>query len=241
MIPFFKKFTLGVCALAAVFALTGCGSKQAEETTPPTLEPIVLPTAPKETEATVSPERLEEHLTVVMDAGELYTLDYYPNLKTVDLTGSTCYSAIADFASKRPHLDVTYSVSVGATDISSKETDVSLKCGLLDYDKLLQNLKYLPNLTKVTLTDMNLTADQLAILRETYPDLSLDYSVELFGSAVSQDATQLDLSSITSDQVDEACRKLAQLPHLTDVTLGNSLSFGDVDALQAAVPQIRFH
>ena len=241
MIPFFKKFTLGVCTLAAVFALTGCGSKQAEETTPPTLEPIVLPTAPKETEATVSPERLEEHLTVVMDAGELYTLDYYPNLKTVDLTGSTCYSAIADFASKRPHLDVTYSVSVGATDISSKETDVSLKCGLLDYDKLLENLKYLPNLAKVTLTDMNLTADQLAILRETYPDLSLDYSVELFGSAVSQDATQLDLSAMTSDQVDEACRKLAQLPHLTDVTLGSSLSFGDVDALQAAVPHIRFH
>ena len=126
MIPFFKKFTLALCLTAAVCSFSGCGSSKAEETTvPPTLEPIVLPTAPKETEATVPAERLEEHLTAVMTAGELYTLDYYPNLKTVDLSGSTCYSAIADFASKRPHLDITYSVSVGATDLSTKASSAS--------------------------------------------------------------------------------------------------------------------
>lgn len=241
MIPFFKKVTLAVCVAATVLSLSGCGSKEAEETTPPTLEPIVLPTAPKETEAAVEPERLEEHLTVVMEAGELYTLDYYPNLKSVDLSGSTCYSAILDFAGKRPHLDVTYSVSVGATDISSKVTDVSLKCGLLDYDKLLENLRYLPNLTTVTLTDMDLTADQLNTLRETYPDITLDYTVELFGSAIGQDTTQLDLSAMSASEVDEACRKLALMNNLTDVTLSSSLSFADVDVLQAAVPHIRFH
>jgi len=241
MIPFFKKITLGICAAAMVFALTGCGRNEPAETTQPTLAPIVLPTAPKETEATVAPERTEEHLTVVMEAGELYTLDYYPNLKTVDLSGSTCYSAIADFAAKRPHLDVTYSVSVGATDISSKAADISLKCGLFDYDKLLENLQYLPNLTTVTLTDMDLTADQLHTLRETYPGIVLDYSVELFGSAIGQDTTQLDLSAMTSDKVEEACRKLALMNNLTDVTLSNSLSFSDVDTLQTAVPHIRFH
>ena len=69
MIPFFKKFTLAVCVAATVFTLSGCGSKEPEETTVPTFEPIVLPTAPPETEAAVDPERLEEHLTVVMDAG----------------------------------------------------------------------------------------------------------------------------------------------------------------------------
>jgi len=241
MIPFFKKFTLAVCMAAAALCLGGCGNKAPEETTPPTLEPIVLPTAPRETEAPAAPELTEEHLTVVMEAGELYTLDYYPNLKTVDLSGSTCYSAIVDFAGKRPHLDVTYSVSVGATDISSKVTDVSLKCGLFDYDKLLENLQYLPNLTTLTLTDMDLTADQLNTLRETYPDITLDYTVDLFGSAMGQDTTQLDLSAMTASDVEEACRKLALMHNLTDVTLSSSLSFADVDALQSAVPHIRFH
>ena len=169
MIPFFKKFTLAVCVAVTVLTLSGCGSKP-EETTPPTPEPIVLPTAPAETEATIAPERLEEHLTAKLDAGELYTLDYYPNLKTVDLSGSTCYSAIVDFASKRPHLDITYTVSLGATDISSKADSAALKAGSFDYDLLMENLKYLPNLTALTLVDVDLTAEQLDALRAEIQD-----------------------------------------------------------------------
>ncbi len=242
MIPFFKKFTLTLCLTAAVFSFSACGGSKPEETTvPPTLEPIVLPTAPKETEATVAPERLEEHLSAVLKAGELYTLDYYPNLKTVDLSGSTCYSAIVDFASKRPHLDFTYSVSMGATDISSKASSVSLKCGSFDYELLMENLQYLPNLTSLTLVDMDLTVAQLDALREAYPDLALDYTVELFGSNFSVDTTQLDLSAMNSAGVEEACEKLGKMSNLTEVTLGSSLTFEDVDKLQAAVPHIRFH
>ena len=86
MIPFFRKITRLLCVVFAVLTLSGCGIGEPEETTHPTLEPIVLPTAPKETEATVAPEFQEEHLSVIMDAGDLYTLDYYPYLKTVDLS-----------------------------------------------------------------------------------------------------------------------------------------------------------
>jgi len=242
MMPFFKKITLSVCLAAAVFSMTGCSSTAGEEpTTAPTLEPIVLPTAPTETEAVIDPSLQAENLSVVLEAGQLYTLDYYPNLKTVDLSGSTCYSAIMDFASKRTHLDITYSVSVGATDISSKADAVALKCGLFDYDLLMENLQYLPNLTRLTLVDMDLTAEQLTALRETYPQISLDYSVDLFGSAMGLDTTELDLSAMGSSDVEEVCRKLAQMTNLTDVTLSSSLSFDDVDTLQSAAPHIRFH
>ena len=238
MIPFFKQMILALCV---VLLLSGCGNAQPEETTATAPEPIVLPTAPKETEAEIDPAHQEEHLRVVMDAGELYTLDYYPNLKTVDLSGSTCYSAILDFASKRPHLDVTFSVSLGATDVSSKATSVSLKPGSFDYELLLENLQYLPNLTTVTLPDVDLSSEQLATLRQTYPRISLDYSVDLFGSSMGLDTAQLDLSAMDASGVEEACQKLGQMAHLTDVTLSSSLSFEDVDRLQTAVPHIRFH
>ena len=241
MMPFFKKITLTLCAFSAVLMLSGCGNQTPEETVPPTLEPIVLPTAPAETEAVEASVPQDEHLSVVMDAGELYTLDYYPNLKTVDLSGSTCYSAMMDFASKRPHLDVTYSVSMGATDISSKAGTASLKAGSFDYDLLMENLQYLPNLASLTLVDVDLTADQLAALREAYPEISLDYTVELFGSDLGLSTTQLDLSDMDASGIDEACRKLGQMSELTDVILNNNLSFEDVDRLQAAVPHIRFH
>ena len=241
MIPLFRKITLSLCLAALVLICSGCGNHKQEETTPPTLEPIVLPTAPAETEATVPQERLEEHLSAKLEAGELYTLDYYPNLKTVDLSGSTCYSAIVDFASKRPHLDITYDVSVGATQISSKADSASLKCGSFDYALLMENLKYLPSLTSLTLVDMDLTTEQLGALRETYPDILLDYTVELFGTGYSVDTAELDLSAMNSAGVEEACEKLGKISSLTDVTLSSSLSFEDVDTLQNAVPHVRFH
>ena len=242
MIPLFKKITLALCVVSTSLALSGCGNGASEEATvPPTLEPIVLPTAPKETEAAVEPELLEEHLTVVMEAGDLYTLDYYPNLKTVDLSGSTCYSAILDFASKRPHLDITYAVSLGATDVSSKAAAATLKPGSFDYDLLMENLQYLPNLTALTLTDVDLSSEQLTALREAYPDIRLDYAVDLFGTSFSVDTTTLDLSAMDASGIEEACRKLGQMSDLTDVTLSSSLSFEDVDTLQSAVPHIRFH
>jgi len=165
MTLFLKKNACAVLALAALFPFSGCAKAEPAETTPPTLEPIVLPTAPAETEAAVDPDRQEEHLSVIMDAGDLYTLDYYPNLKTVDLSGSTCYSAIVDFASKRPHLDITYSVSLGATDVSSKATSTALKPGSFDYDLLMENLQYLPNLTALSRPDVQLSAEQLNTLR----------------------------------------------------------------------------
>ena len=240
MMPLFRKSILCVC-LAGALCLSGCGSSTPEETTVPTYEPIVLPTAPKETEATVPEELQQEHLTAVLTAGELYTLDYYPNLKTVDLSGSTCYSAIMDFSSKRPNLEITYSVSLGTADVSSRAESATLKAGSYDYALLMENLQYLPKLTTLTLTDVELSAEQLDALRQSYPGITLDYAVELFGSSYGVDTTELDLSSMGSDGVEEACRKLGKMSNLTDVTLSSSLSFEDVDTLQTAVPQIRFH
>ena len=65
------------------------------------------------TEATLDPSLEAEHLTVVMEAGELYLLDQYPNLRTLDLTGSTCYEAILHYMENHPQVEVTYSVDLG--------------------------------------------------------------------------------------------------------------------------------
>ena len=67
MIPLLKKIMIPLCLTALVLTMGGCGNSKPEETVPPTLEPIVLPTAPAETEATIAPELQEEHLTAVME------------------------------------------------------------------------------------------------------------------------------------------------------------------------------
>lgn len=240
MIPVFKKSACFLCALAVAVSISGCGSK--EEAPAPTLEPIVLPTAPKATEAVeTNPDLMVEHLAVVMQPGELYTLDYYPNLKSVDLTGSTCYDAILDFASKRPHLEVAFTVAFGGDAAVSYDVEtLTLNPGTFTYEALLENLQYLPNVTTVSLPGIPLTAEQVTAIEAAYPEITLDYTVDILGNVCTSDTTTLDLSAMASDDIDAVGPKLALLTKLETVRLSSSLRFSDVEKLQNAAPHIVF-
>ena len=241
MLPVYKKILCAASAAMVVLTLCSCASSK-KNTAPTEPEIITLPTAPQETEVVeTNPLEEIEHLDAVMAAGELYTLEHYPNLKSVNLTGSTCYGAILDFMEKHPNLDVTYTVSMGGVEVSNKETGTILSSGGYDFDTLLENLQYLPELSFINLPGIALNADQVNTLLETYPGLTLEYTVELLGSSYGVDTTVLDLSGISSGQVGEAMAKLGLLTNLTEVTLNNNLSLEEVDRLQSANPNAVFH
>lgn len=236
-----KKFLCLACAAAAAMALSGCGGTSASAAEDAT-EIITLPTAPtaESVPETLPPELEAETVTAVLKAGELYTLDKYPNLKTVDLSGSTCYDAILEFMENHSHLEVIYTVPLGTTQVRNTAGEVTLEPGSYTYESLLENLKYLPNLTRITFTDVQLDAQQIAALGEAYPEVSLVYTVELFGESLSSEITELDLTDMGSSQVEEAISKLGLLPNLATVELSNSLSLSQVAALQDSNPNAVF-
>ena len=235
-----KKTACAGLILSVVLLLSGCGKTPAE-TTPATLAPIVLPTAPvvQETEATNPKEDIRE-LTVVMDAGDLYTLDHYPNLESVNLSGSTCYWAIWDFIETHPQLDVTFTVDLGGTAVDARAETATLKPGGYTFAALEENLQYLPNLTSLSLSQISMTTEEIHTLVSTYPNIAIDYTLELFGTTVSSDSAELDLTAMTSAQVEEACKKLSLLTSSPIAKLSSSLSKEDVDKLQAAAPHVIF-
>ena len=240
MSSFWKRSACIACAAAAALALNGCG--KSTETVPTAEEIITLPTAPaaEDTVPTTNPMELVEELTVEMEAGEVYTLDQYPNLKSVDFGSSTCYDTIRHYIDTHPQVEVTYAVSLGGTSVSSKAAGVTLEPGSFDYDLLLENLQYLPNLSTISLPDIRLNAEQVSTLREAYPQVNLDYTVELLGSTYGSDTTQLDLSYLDSSRVEEVLPKLGLLTNLTWVELSNSLSMTDVARLQDSNPGATF-
>ncbi len=233
MTAFWKRPACFVCAAMAVLAFSGC-SKGTETPSTDHTERITLPTAPvaETTVPTVNPLELVEELTVVMEAGELYTLDHYPNLKAVDFSTSTCYDAIVHFMETHPQVEVSYTVDLGGSSVSNRTASLILEPDSFDYGMLLENLQYLPELTLISLPDISLTAQQVREIRDAYPQITLDYTVELFGSTYSVDTTELNLSYMESSQVDEAVQKLGLLINLTSVSLSNSLSMEDVAKLQ---------
>ncbi len=232
-----RKYICLFCAAALCLTLLGCGKKKA--VIDPT-EIITLP-PPTETEAPTNPKEDIETLTLVLSAGEIYTLNQYPNLKSVDLSGSTCYASILEYIQEHPKVDVTYTVDLGGTSVSSKAKSVVLEPGSFSYDILLENLQYLPNLATVSLPSVNLTPEQIDGILAAYPALTLDYSVSLFGQNVALTTTELDLTGMGDDQMDEACEKLGMLTGLTDVNLSSGLSMESVARLQDAAPNVTFH
>ncbi len=234
MIPFFKKFSCLLCAAGIALLFSGCGSHR------PSTVPTAHPAQAETTAPTTDPLLEVEDLAVVLSESELYTLSQYPNLKSLDLSGSTCYEAIQNYILLHPQITVTYTVDFGGTQVKNSETSVTLEPGSFSFDTLLADLKYLPDVTAISFPEIELTGEQIALLRETYPDIDLDYTVHLFGTTYSVEQTELDLSDMSSSQVDEAVQKLGLLPALAQVRLSDSLSMAEVAKLQDANPNATF-
>lgn len=221
--------------LLCLLILLGCGetSRRNEEPTAPSTEP---------TEDTR--DQVEE-LSFIMTMDNFSQLIYYPNLKYLDLSGSTCYSQIQEYIRMNPQVEVIYTVDLGGTAVPFDETQLSLSQGSFEYSLLLENLAFLPSVTSVALPDTNLTAQELSTLEETYPEIAFDFSITVLGKDYSGNTTELDLSDITPDQVGQAAEVLTRFPYLSFVQLmgdnGSRLSKSDVKVLVDAVPGVRFH
>lgn len=224
-----KRNMLCVLVLALVL-LAGCQNTPAEPTT----------TAPTETQPPV------EQLAVIVTEDTIGLLEQYPALKTLDLTGSTCYEAIAEYMQKHPKVAVTYTVELGTLTVKNTETALVLDPGSCDYTTLSENLKYLPNLESVSLPRTTYTAQEVVALQGLYPDTVFDYTMIVLGQELTAETTELNLSVIEPERVADVAGRIGLFPNITKVELmdayGQSqLSLADVKLLQENAPNTIFH
>ena len=177
---------------------------------------------------------------------DLGMLKYFPQLKTVDATGCRNYEMIETLKEQYPQLAVSYQVSLGSTSVAPDAQSLELAVGSFDFDTLMENLEHLPQMAEITLPKTDLTLEQLAALEEAYPEIAVDYTVEILGVEYPSDTEVLDLSAMTSGDVEAAAAKFGMLEKLTSVELmdadGTSqLSLTDVKALKDAAPEASFH
>ena len=214
---------LGAVCLALLLALTAAGCSSEE----------------------VNIEEVES-LTQVVTEAELHALKEYPNLKTLDITGSTCYPAIMKFMEDRPQVDVTYTVALGSSTVSNKDSSAILAPEGCDYATLQKNLRFLPALKELTLTQTILSPEELANLQNGFSRITVSYTVDILGTEYASDADSVTLSGMESSQIGEIAEKLALLPQLSEAELMDSsgsctLSMTDVKALMDAAPEVNFH
>jgi len=211
-----------------VIILTVCGCGKAKEPVP-TIDPNL---------------EVLDYTLVAKDAAALQELDIYANLQTLDLRGSDCYDAIESYIASHPQVKVTYDVEIAGTRYASDVEHLTLEDGTYDPDDLADVLKHLPMLSVLELPKTSLNAQQQLRIADGYPNLQITYTLVLFDDEVSADLTELDLSGLSPEQLDEnLLQKLQLLPNLTKIRLmddqgTSSFAVADVKRLMDTVPGV---
>lgn len=189
-----------------------------------------------------SENKTEELALVLTGEADFAQLEEYPNLKKLDLSGSTCYDAIESYIAAHPEVEVTYTVSLGGKEYDPQVTELTLQPEEFDLEELLNILPHLPKVTRIDLPGTALTPEELA----KFPaGVELGYSVDILGQLVSPAATELDLSAATPETLDALMHQMTLLPGLTSAQLmdangESALAVADVKKLQDAFPGVFF-
>ena len=171
---------------------------------------------------------------------------YFPELKTLEASQCHAYDVLAVAEAALPECEVLYNVDLSAVTLDHNAATVIMGFSETnDFETLMANLVHLPNLKSLKLTDPALTIEQIASLREAYPEISITYTVTVLGLEREGETTELDLSGMTGDDAVEVVEQLKKLPNLTYVNLNpengiGALSLEDVKLLMEAVPQVTF-
>ena len=218
-----------VCLALMALCLTGCNGTENNVEEP-----------------TANPNAGIEKVSMILTADDFAKLDEYPDLKELDASGSTCYEDILRYADSHPGIKVTYTVPLGSQALSNASAEATLEASDSNFEELMENLKYLPNITRISLPSTNLDREQLASLSERYSNIALDYTVQILDETYGPAVVELNLSAMTSEQVTDVAKKLPLLPSVTNVELMTedgtcALTKADVKALQDSMPGTLFN
>ena len=171
---------------------------------------------------------------------------YFPDLKRIDASGCQDYAMLAALTEQLPGCNVGYQVVLGEVSADPQAETLTLEPGSFDFNMLMTNLVYLPKLQSIHFPGAELTLEQQAMLKEAFPDVAVTSTVMILGKEYDDQTTVLDLSAMTSADVEEVAAKLSMLPGLSEVQLmsassGSRLTLEDVKKLNDAAPDVVFH
>ena len=175
---------------------------------------------------------------------DLQMIPYFTNLKTVNVSNCTDYVLLEGLQAMLPGCKVQYAVDLGGTDAGLETTELNLTPGTYNYNSLMENLKHMPTVQRITFLQTELDAAKFADIQAAYPNISFDYTVELLGEELTAEATSVDLSAMTADDLEMVIGKLPLLASLETIRLAdadgsNGLSLEQLKQLKDAAPNVQ--
>ena len=169
---------------------------------------------------------------------EARDLDYLPGLKQVDATKCTDYAALLYLQERRPDCVVTYRVDVGGA--SCDNFCQALTVTDADAKQLEAALPLLPRLQTLELKGTFPQPEDLVSLRDAFPQVRFQFSLDLWQTTLTPDVTQIDLTAVPVTQ-EELTRYLPLFSGLETVILKQAtLTEDEIKAVADQFPDTFF-
>lgn len=183
-----------------------------------------------------------ESLTAAIRAEDIAMLGHFSKLREADFHGSDCMEEIAAWAEENPQVAVSFTVPMpDGSSVENTVTSLDLS-GMkhADVDKLCESLGILKNLEYVQLGSVSPDGDGLTIadmgrLKQLLPETQFEFDLSLAGMELTPETEQLDLSSLTHEDLEDAEAVLSCMSNVKILRLG-ALSLEDALRLCAACP-----
>lgn len=183
-----------------------------------------------------------ESLTTAIRAEDIAMLGHFSALREADFHGSDCMEDIAVWAEENPQIAVSFSVPMpDGSSVENAVTTLDLSGSRHeDVDGLCEVLGVLKDLEHVQLGSISPDGDGLHIsdmgrLKQLLPEAQFEFNLSLSGMALTPDMEQLDLSSLTHEELEDAEAVLSCMGKVKSLTLG-ALSLEDALRLCAVCP-----
>ena len=173
-----------------------------------------------------------------LTAEEIDSLQYFWNLRLVDVGNWDDYSQIQAMQGRYPDCTIRYRINVAGEWWDSDV--VSMILSDADPCELMEKLQWFRNLESVMLTGEIPAQTELHQLQDRYPEVFFLWKLEALGLSLETDITELDLSAIPMYSVEELENLLPYFPKLEKIILGINMDQEKLVALAKKYPHIQF-
>lgn len=178
------------------------------------------------------------HVEALTDE-EAENLKYLPALELVDVGSWEDYPRILALCGQYPELTIRYRVRIAGEWWDSDVVSMILEDA--DAGELMEKLPWFQRLESILFTGEIPGQTELELLQRQFSDVFFLWKMEALGMTLETDMTELDLSRIRLDSVEELRSLLPYFPNLRRVTLNSAgLAQPELLALVKEYPDIFF-
>ena len=168
---------------------------------------------------TVYPDDTTEISVTTLSEEDMKRMQYLPKLQKVDATACFDYAAVQALMEAHPDWQVDYNVRIDGQVLFKDTQSIAFPEGRGNYDDLMNNLVYLPQVQEIHFDEPALKSSELTAIREKYPNIQITWMKTVFGEKRPDDTKELDISGTKFTSISQVEEQAAYLPGLEKLTM----------------------